>query len=282
MLNRTFGCVRLVWNRTLAERSCRYRTEGKPTSYRETDAALTAWKRTDELAFLSEVSCVPLQQTLRHQHTAYLNFFAGRARFPRFKSRVGRQSAHFTRSAFRLREGQLHLAKTAGPIRFTWSFDQVNLASLDPSKVVVTRESDHRWYITFTVDISDPAPLPPAGRSIGVDLGVKDFLVTSDGHRVANPQHLQRKARNLARYQRRLARAQRGSRNRLKARRRVAVAHRKVRDARRDFLHRTSSRIVRGADVIVTEDLAIANMVRNRRMARAISDAAWGEFRAML
>ncbi|WP_263399777.1 RNA-guided endonuclease InsQ/TnpB family protein [Saccharopolyspora pogona] len=93
-LGRTFGCVRLVWNKTLAERHRSYHATGTKTSYKETDAALTAWKKTEELAFLSEVSSVPLQQTLRHQHTAYANFFAGRARYPRFKSRNGRRSAH--------------------------------------------------------------------------------------------------------------------------------------------------------------------------------------------
>ncbi|MFD4672692.1 RNA-guided endonuclease InsQ/TnpB family protein [Lentzea sp. NPDC058450] len=282
MLNRTFGCVRLAWNKTLAERSTRYRTEGKSTSYRETDAALTAWKRSDDLSFLSEVSCVPLQQTLRHQYTACRNFFAGRAKFPRFKSRNGRQSAHFTRSAFRMRAGELHLAKTTGPMRFVWSFDRVNLSGLAPTMIVVAREADQRWYVTFTVDTSDPEPLPVTGHMIGLDLGVKDFIVTSDGQRIANPRCLERKARNLARHQRRLARTQRGSNNRVKAKRRVAVAHRKVGNARRDFLHRTSSRIVRSADFIAIEDLAVANMVRSRRMARAISDVAWGEFRAML
>src|SRR5512132_2089518 len=115
MLHRTFGCVRVVWNRTLAARRARYATEGTATSYRETDAALTGWKRTKELAFLNEVSSVPLQQTLRHQHSAFAAYFAGRARSPSFKSRHGRQSAHYTRSAFRIRDGGLWLAKTNGP-----------------------------------------------------------------------------------------------------------------------------------------------------------------------
>lgn len=138
VLNRTFGCVRLVWNKTLADRNRRYRAEGARTSYRETDAALTGWKRTGEFAFLSEVSSVPLQQTLRHQHTAFRNFFAGRARYPRFKSRTGRQSAHYTRSAFRMRDGVLTLAKTSTPLRFVWSFDDVEVTALDPTMVVVS------------------------------------------------------------------------------------------------------------------------------------------------
>ncbi|WP_262401421.1 RNA-guided endonuclease InsQ/TnpB family protein [Actinomadura sp. CNU-125] len=203
LLGRTFGCVRLVWNKTLAERTRAYRTEGKRTSYKETDAALTGWKKTGDLAFLSEVSSVPLQQALRHQHTAFTNFFAGRAKYPRFESRTGRQSAHYTRSAFRMRDGELWLAETSAPLAFVWSFDDVDVAGLEPTMVVVCREPDGRWYVTFAVDTDAPAPAPPVGYAIGVDLGVTDFAVTSDGTRVPNPKHLEKKQRNLARRPRR-------------------------------------------------------------------------------
>ena len=116
MLSRTFGCVRLVWNRTLAARHARGH-EGKGLCYAQTDRALTDMKKDPGLAFLYEVSSVPLQQTLRHQHKAFTAFFAGRARYPRFKSRRSRQSAHYTRSAFSLRDGELRLAKTDAPLR---------------------------------------------------------------------------------------------------------------------------------------------------------------------
>jgi putative transposase len=282
MLNRTFGCVRVVWNRTLAGRQRRWQQDHQRTTYAQTDAALTALKKDPELAWLNEVSCVPLQQALRHQHQAFRAFFAKRARYPRFKSRRARQSAHYTRSAFTMRDGALRLAKTPGPLAIAWSWPAVDPAALSPTMVIVSRESDGRWYVTLAVDAGPPEPLPAVGRAVGVDLGVRDFAVTSDGGRVANPRHLQRRARNLARYQRRLARCQSGSANRAKARAKVARAHRKVRNARRDFLHKTTTGLVRGNDLIAVEDLAVTNMVRNRHLARAISDCGWGEFRRQL
>jgi putative transposase len=282
VLARTFGCVRVVWNRTLAARRARYAAEGKGTSYAETDRALTAMKKDPELAFLTEVSSVPLQQALRHQHQAFTAFFAKRARYPRFKSRRGRQCAHYTRSAFTLRGGELRLAKTDAPLRFTWSWPDIDLGALAPAMVIVSREPDGRWYVTFTLETAVPEPLSPSGHAVGVDLGVKDFAVTSDGDRIANPRHLARRARNLARYQRRLARCRKGSANRANAAAKVARAHRKVRHARADFLHRASIRLVRQNDLIVIEDLAVANMIRNRHLARAICDCGWGEFRRQL
>jgi putative transposase len=282
VLARTLGCVRVVWNRTLAARRARYAADGTSTSYAQTDRALTVMKRDPELAFLNEVSSVPLQQALRHQHKAFAAFYGKRARYPRFKSRCGKQSAHYTRSAFSLRGGVLRLAKTDGPLQFTWSWPDIDVGALDPALVIVSREPDGRWYVTFTIDVGAPDPLKQTGRAAGVDLGVRDFAVTSDGERIANPRHLERKARNLARYQRRMARCRKGSANRAKAAAKVARAHRKVRNARQDFLHRTSTRLVRQNDVIVIEDLAVANMIRNRHLARAISDCGWGEFRRQL
>ncbi|MCK9869131.1 transposase [Nocardiopsis dassonvillei] len=296
-LGRLFGCVRLVWNKTLAERHTAYRQRGEATSYKQTDAALTGWKKTSELAFLSEVSSVPLQQTLRHQHTAFTNFFAGRAKYPRFKSRAGKQSAHYTRSAFRIKDGQLFLAKHQKPLKVAWSWPQIDLAALDPTTVIVSREADGRWYATFAVDTDGPDPAPDTGSEVGVDLGVKDFATLSTGEKIANPRHLERKARNLKRYQRRMARKQPGSNNRRKAKRRVAAAHRKVRHTRADFLHKTTTRLVREHDLIAIEDLNVRGMTASARgtieqpgkqvrqkagLNRSVLDAALGEFRRQL
>jgi putative transposase len=282
VLNRTFGCVRVVWNRTLAWRQARYRDARASTSYGQASGYLTTLKATDELGWLNEVSSVPLQQALRHQQAAFIGFFAGRARYPRYKSRGVRQSAEYTRSGFRYRDGQLLLAKMPAPLAFTWSWPDFDRSWLDPSTVTVSRDPCGRWYVSFAVEVPAPAPLPPAGAVVGVDLGIKDFAVTSDRQKIRNPRSLARRERSLARYQRRLARCQQGSANRAKARAKVARAHRKVRASRADFLHRTSAGLVRDHDVIVIEDLNVSGMVRNRSLAKAISDCGWGTFRRML
>ena len=282
VLNRTFGCVRVVWNRTLAWRHARYHGEQTRTDFAQANAYLTAMKASDGLDRLNEVSSVPLQQAIRHQQVAFGNFFAGRARYPRYKSRNGRQSAEFTRSGFRYRDGRLFLAKMSMPLEFSWSWPDIDPASIDPTTVTVSRDPCGRWYVSFAVDVADPDQLPATGAVVGVDLGIKDFAVTSDGEKIPNPRRLARRERNLARYQRRMARCQKGSSNRAKAKAKVARAHRKVRASRQDFLHRASARLVREHDMIVIEDLNVAGMVRNRSLAKAISDCGWGTFRRMI
>ena len=253
VLNRTFGCVRVVWNRTLAWRHQRYYGEHVKTGFTQASAFLTAMKATEELAWLNEVPSVPLQQAIRHQQIAYTSFFARRARYPRFKSRNGRQSAEYTRSGFRYRDGALRLAKMGTPLDFVWSWPDIDPAAIEPTTVTVSRDPCGRWYVSFAVEVAGPGQLPAAGRAAGVDLGIKDFAVTSDGEKIANPQKLARRGQALARYQRRLARCRKGSANRAKAKAKVARAHRKVRASRADFLHRASTRLVRGHDVIVVE-----------------------------
>ncbi|WP_214103532.1 RNA-guided endonuclease InsQ/TnpB family protein [Acrocarpospora catenulata] len=286
VLNRTFGCVRVVWNQTLAWRHRRWHEEQTSTNMPQANAFLTQLKRTEEFAWLNEVSSVPLQQVLRTQQRAFANFFAKRARYPRFKSRRGRQSAEYTRSGFRWRDGHLYLAKMDAPLEFVWSWPEVDPAGFTPTTVTISRDPDGRWYVSLAVETETspeyPESLPAAGAAVGIDLGVTDFAVLSTGEKIANPRHLERRAKNLARYQRRMARKTKGSNNRAKAKAKVARAHTKIREARRDFLHKTSTRLVRDHDLIVIEDLNVRGMLRNRSLARAISGCGWGEFRRQL
>ncbi|WP_344972258.1 RNA-guided endonuclease InsQ/TnpB family protein [Salinactinospora qingdaonensis] len=200
---------------------------------------------------------MPLQQTLRHQHTAFQHFFAGHARYPRFKSRNGRQAAHDTRRAFRIRGGELFLAKQKAPPRLAWSWPEVDLANLNPPTVVVACEPDGRFYVTFAVDTEVPASVPATGTTVGIDLGVKNLATLSTGETIAHPRHVERKARHLKRYQRMVARRQPGSNNRRTAKKKVAAVHRKIRHARTDFLHKTTTRLVRAHDTIAIEDLNV-------------------------
>ena len=282
VLNRTFGCVRVVWNRTLASRQARWHRERKGTSYAETDRALTQMKKIPDLEFLNEISAVPLQQALRHQQKAFVAFFERRARYPRFKSRRGRQSATYTRSAFRMRDGRLWLAKTDAPLRFTWTWLHMDVTELTPTSVTVARDRAGRWFVTFHADAPDPAPLPRTQRSVGVDVGLTHFAVLSTGEKLPHPRAWERHEHRLKRYQRRLARCQKGSRNRAKAAVKAARVHARITDARQDFLHKASMRLVRENDLIAVEDLNVPGMVRNRRLARAISQTGWGEFRRQL
>ncbi|MEU4641797.1 RNA-guided endonuclease TnpB family protein [Micromonospora sp. NPDC023814] len=288
-LNRTFGCVRLVYNRALEARTRAWAVDRQRTTYVQSSAWLTEWKRTEELAFLNEVSSVPLQQTLRHLQAAYVAFWDKRARYPRFKSkRKSRTSAEFTRSAFRWRDGRLTLAKMDTPLDIVWS--RPLPVGAEPSTVTVSRDAAGRWFVSLLVEDPTVAPLPPVTAKVGVDAGITSLLTlsrpipgVSDGHgKVANPRYGQADRRKLAKAQRNLARKQKGSANRTKARLTVARIHGRIADRRRDHLHKLTTRLVRENQTVVIEDLSVRNMLRNRRLARVISDAAWSQFRDML
>ena len=281
LLNRTFGCVRKVYNLALEARTRAWATERRSMTYGQSSAALTELKKTDDLGFLNEVSCVPLQQTLRHLQAGFTAFFAKRARYPRFKSKhKSRASAEFTVSGFRWRDGRLTLAKMTEPLDIVWSRPLPDGAQ--PSTVTVSRDRVGRWHISILVDDPTVTPLPPVAAQVGVDAGITSLGALSTGEKVENPRHERAERHRLARAQRALARTAKESNNRGKARARVARIHARIADRRRDHLHKLSTRLVRENQTIVIEDLSVSNMVRNHSLARAISDAAWSDLRSML
>ncbi|MZE77874.1 RNA-guided endonuclease InsQ/TnpB family protein [Streptomyces xinghaiensis] len=279
-LSRTFGCVRLVYNKALEERTRAWYGEQRRVSYVQSSAALTEWKRTEELAFLAEVSSVPLQQALRHLQTAFGSFFAKRAKYPRFKSRKkSRQSAEYTRSGFTWRDGRLTLAKMAAPLDIRWSRPLPEGAA--PTTVTVSRDAAGRWFVSLLCDdVITPAPATTA--AVGIDAGLTSLVTLSTGEKIANPKHERKDRAKLARAQRELSRKAKGSNNREKARRKVARVHARITDRRRDFLHKLTTRLVRENQTVVIEDLTVRNLARNHSLARAISDASWTELRSML
>ncbi|GAA1820090.1 IS200/IS605 family element transposase accessory protein TnpB [Planosporangium flavigriseum] len=279
-LNRTFGCVRLVYNKALDARASAWSTHRRTITYGQTSAMLTEWKRDPDLAFLGDVSSVPLQQALRHLNAAFAAFFAKRAKYPRFKSRKrSRVSAEYTRSAFGWREGKLTLAKMDQPLDIVWSRPLPEGA--EPSTVTVSRDAAGRWHVAILVETTIET-LPPAEAAVGVDVGITSLVTLSTGEKVTNPRHERTDRRKLAKAQRCLARKQKGSANRAKAKLTVARIHARVADRRRDLLHKLSTRLVRDNQTVVIEDLAVRNLLANHRLARAISDAAWAQLRSML
>jgi putative transposase len=275
LLRRTFGCVRAVFNRALHERETAWRERGERLRYTDLSKRLPAWKA--EWPWLSEVSSVPVQQTLRHLEAGYARFFQRLGRKPRFKSRRAPQSATFMKTAFRRRDGELTLALMKQPLAIRWS----RTLPSAPSSVTISLDAAGRWHVAFRVAV-EPKPAPEALRpAIGIDLGLMTLAASTDGASVANPRWLRQRQHRLRRAQRALARKKKGSNNREKARRAVARLHARVSDARRDHHHKLSTRWIRENQAIHVETLSLRGLARTR-LARSLHDAAWGSLLAML
>ncbi|AFY68174.1 RNA-guided endonuclease TnpB family protein [Geitlerinema sp. PCC 7407] len=275
LLRRTLGCVRLVYNRALAERTEAWYERQERIGYAETSSKLTEWKKQEDLQFLNEVSSVPLQQGLRHLQTAFTNFFAGRTNYPNFKKKRNGGSAEFTKSAFKWKQGQVFLAKSPEPLNIRWSRRIPEGA--EPSTVTVRLNPSGQWYISLRFDDPRNLTLEASNQSIGVDAGITSLVALSDGEKVANPKHFDRHYRRLRRAQKSLSRKQKGSRNRDKARLKVSRIHQQISNSREDHLHKLTTRLIRENQTIAVETLAVKNMVKNPKLSRAISDAGWGE-----
>jgi putative transposase len=281
ILVRMFGCARYVYNWALQVRNVAYKERQEHLGYKETSAALTTLKQQPETAWLNEVSSVPLQQALRHLDTAFKNFFAQRARYPRFKKKRGKQSATYVSSAFRyeIQTRTLTLAKMEMPLAIHWSRPLPE--GVQPTTVTISQDTAGRYFVSFLVE-EEIAPLPVTSGQVGIDLGLHDVVVFDSGEKVGNPHFFAQDEQKLVKAQRRLAKKQRGSKNRDKARRKVARLHARIADRRTDFLHKLSTRIIRENQTVCIESLAVKAMGKHPTLAKAIHDVGWGEFVRLL
>ena len=274
LLRKTMGCARLIYNKALALRTEAWDEKQERVRYEETSAMLTEWKKEENLQFLNEVSCVPVQQSLRHLQRAFSNFFEGRAKYPNFKKKHQGGDAEFTKSAFKFKNGQVYLAKCTEPLAIHWSRELPQ--GSEPSTITVKLSPSGRWTASLLVDV-EIEKLPESSNQIGLDLGITSLVALSTGEKISNPKNFKAKRRKLKKAQKALSRKQKGSNNRHKARMKVAKVYGEISDARKDFLHKLTTQLVRENQTIAVEDLAVKNMVKNRKLALAISDASWGE-----
>ena len=271
-LAQTFGCTRFVYNWALRLRTDAYYQHQQKMSYKETSNQLTQLKKNLEFSWLRDVTAVPLQQALRHLNTAFLNFFAGRAKYPRFKKKHNKQSATYASNAFKWDGEKLTLAKMQSHLKIRWHRHFTGI----PTTVTVSKDSANRYFVSFSVE-EEITQFPETDSQVAIDLGIKDVIVSSKGFASGNPKYYSKYQKKLAKLQKRLAKKQKGSKNREKARLKVAKLHAKIADCRKDFLNKLTIQLVRENQAIITESLAVKNMIKNRKLSKAIADCGWGE-----
>lgn len=282
-LAQLFGCCRVVWNDALALVKAVPEDEKWPKNSELQKRVITQAKQTPERKWLADVSAVALQQSVQDLGIAFKNFFdsrTGKRRgrrigFPRFKKRDNRQTARLTKRGFSLQKNKLFIAKL-GLFKVKWS----RLLPAKPSSVTIIKNRANQYFASFVVEVGQ-ADVEPIHRSIGVDLGIKVFAFLSTGERILSPSYKQLN-RRIARFQRQLSRQVRGSNRWHRTRLRIAKLKLKICNLRKDFLHKLSTKLIRENQTVCLEDLAVSNMVRNRKLARSISEQSWRELRTML
>ncbi len=288
LLNKTFGCCRFVYNRALALKMALYQDQKKGISVFQLTNEMVKWKDIEETKWLSEVNSQALQMSLRFLDAAYTNFFKKRASFPRFKSKFdNNQSFCNVQSTYvEWDENKVYIPKFKGGIKAVLhrKFEGRIKSS------TVSKTPSGKYYISILVEADTENPKvkkPREDKTLGIDLGIKDFATFSDGTVISNPKHLSKRQKQLKRQQRKMSRKKKGSKNRDKQRKKVAKIHEKVANCRKDFLHKLTHNLAENQSFssIAIEDLDVKGMVEKgtkNKLSGKINDVGWGYFRTFL
>ena len=284
-LSKYFGCVRFIYNWGLNRKIETHKESGKSIGYVQLSRELTLLKQQKEFEWLKECSSESLIQSLRNLETAFSKFFKKNAKYPKFKTKKhSRDSVKFMQHVhFDFVNWTVKLPKI-GKVDLCKS-RTFNQATCKQGITTVSRDHCGTYWCVVTVD--DLQEMPSKAEiskdsSVGIDLGIKDYAILSDGRKFSNPKHLGNTKNKLAHLQKVLARKEKGSKNYEKMRIKVAKCHRKIANKRNDSLHNISSYLVNNYKTICLEDLNVKGMMQNHHIARAIQDASWGEFTRQL